>query len=262
MAIPDFQSIMLPFLEILQDGQVRTTAEVTDLLADRFKLTEQERQELMQSGQTHFYNRVAWAKTHLKNAGLIDNPTRGKVSISEAGRKVLGQKPSIINCKFLKQFPSYLQFIGQAPGLDKKEEAVAKDEIATESTKTPEETLEASYQAIGDALAVEVLDRVKSCSWKFFERLVVELLVTMGYGGSFAEAAQVVGRTGDGGIDGLINEDKLGLEAVTFRRNAGNIPSVAPKFRNSLAAWRGLRPKRASCSQLRRFPKRLGITSK
>src|SRR5476649_1817477 len=110
---------MLPFLETLQDGKERTMRELTEQLALRFKLTEEERQEHLPSGpQSLFYNRVAWAKTHLKNAGLIENPVRGKVSISEEGRKVLLQKPSTINCKFLKQFPSYLKFIGYSSDQD------------------------------------------------------------------------------------------------------------------------------------------------
>jgi restriction system protein len=238
MAIPDFQAIMLPILETLQDGQVRSTGAMTDLLAERFKLTDQERQELMQSGQPVFYNRVAWAKTHLKNAGLIDNPTRGKVSISEAGLKVLGQKPAIVNCRFLKQFPSYLKFIGQAPDDDKVD---GKDETALETTKTPEEALEASYQLLRNTLAVEVLDHVKRCSPSFFERLVVELLVAMGYGGSFAEAARVVGQAGDGGIDGIINEDKLGLDVVCVQakrwENAVGRPDVQ-KFAGSMEGLR------------------------
>src|SRR5947208_14733099 len=123
VAVPDFQSVMLPFLEILQDGQERTMRELTEMLAVRFKLTDEERQEHLSSGpQPVFYNRVAWAKTHLKNAGLIQNPIRGKVSISEAGKKVLDRKPPTVNCKFLKQFASYLKFIGQTPGPDGDEQ--------------------------------------------------------------------------------------------------------------------------------------------
>jgi len=144
----------MPFLEVLQDGQERTMRELTELLAVRFKLSEEDRQEHLPSGpQPLFYNRVAWAKTHLKNAGLIENSVRGKVSISEFGRKVLLQKPAILNCRFLKQFPSYLSFIGQTPS----NEHNGKDEDVIEGTKTPEETLAAAYQAIRNALADELL---------------------------------------------------------------------------------------------------------
>src|SRR3954447_8129870 len=111
---------MLPFLETLQDGNERTMRELTGALAAHFKLSEEQLQEHLPSGpQSLFYNRVAWAKTHLKNAGLIENSVRGKVSVSEAGRKVLLQKPSAVNCRFLKQFPAYLRFIGQTPSDEK-----------------------------------------------------------------------------------------------------------------------------------------------
>ncbi len=116
MAIPDFQAVMLPLLENLQDGQERTMRDLTATLADRFNLTDEDRQELLPSGQqTVFSNRVAWAKSHLKAAGLIDNPVRGKVSISEMGRKELLQKPAIINCRYLKRFPSYVDFVLHFP---------------------------------------------------------------------------------------------------------------------------------------------------
>jgi restriction system protein len=157
---------MLPFLEVLQDGQERTMREVTELLSLRFKLTEEERQEHLPSGpQSLFYNRVAWAKTHLKDAGLIHNPVRGKVSISTEGQKVLLQKPSNISCRFLKQFPSYLKFIGQTPGQDDEE----KEEAVIESTQTPLELLDASFNTLRKATAEELLARLKTCSPSFFE---------------------------------------------------------------------------------------------
>src|SRR3954447_24727971 len=131
---------MLPFLETLQDGNERTMRELTGALAAHFKLSEEQLQEHLPSGpQSLFYNRVAWAKTHLKNAGLIDNTVRGKVSISEAGRKVLLQKPATVKCRFLKQFPSYLKFIGQTPGQD----SGCEEETVIESRQTPQELLDA-----------------------------------------------------------------------------------------------------------------------
>jgi restriction system protein len=212
MAIPDFQSLMLPFLETLQDGKERTMREITELLAARSKLTEEERQEHLPSGpQSLFYNRVAWAKTHLKNAGLIDNP-HGRASISEAGRKVLLQKPPSINSRFLKQFPSYQKFRGQVPGPDGED----KDEPILESTKTPMELLESSFNTLLKATAKELLDRLKACSPGLFEQVVVKLLRAMGYGG-FAGEAKVTGKPGDAGIDGIIKQDKLGLDVVCIQ---------------------------------------------
>lgn len=241
MAVPDFQSVMLPFLETLQDGQERTMREVTDALATRFHLTEEERQEHLPSGpQPLFYNRVAWAKTHLKNAGLIDNTVRGKVSLAEAGRKVLLQKPATINCRFLKQFPRYLKFIGQSP----TSEGDGKDETVLEGTQTPEESLAASYLALRNALADEVLDRVRSCSPAFFERLVVELLVAMGYGGSRTDAGQAVGRSGDGGIDGIIKEDKLGLDVVCIQAKRWEKTVGRPEVQAFAGSMEGFRARK------------------
>jgi restriction system protein len=213
VAIPDFQSVMLPFLETLQDGKERTMRELTEQLALRFKLTEEERQEHLPSGpQSLFYNRVAWAKTHLKNAGLIHNPVRGKVSLSKAGQNVLLQKPSIVNCKFLKQFPSYLKFIGHA--LDPDGEG--REETVTESTQTPLELMDASFNTLRKATAEELLARLQTCSPAFFEHVVIRLLRAMGYGGVTGDAS-VTGKSGDGGIDGIIKEDKLGLDVVCMQ---------------------------------------------
>ena len=204
---------MLPFLETLQDGKERIMRELTEALAVRFGLTDEERQELLPSGQqTLFSNRVAWAKSHMKNAGLILNPTRGKVSISDAGRKVLQQKPATINCKFLKQFPPYLTFIGQAPGQGNE----GKEETVLESTQTPLELLDASFNTLRKATVEELLAKLKACSPGFFEHVVVRLLRAMGYGGVTGDAS-VTGKSGDGGIDGIIKEDKLGLDVVCIQ---------------------------------------------
>jgi restriction system protein len=206
---------MLPFLEALQDGQERTMRELTELLAGRFNLTDAERQELLPSGQqTVFSNRVAWAKSHLKNAGLIDNPVRGRVSIADAGKKVLAQKPATVNCRFLKQFPSYLKFIGQLPKAEGKD--VPQEEAILEGKQTPLELLDSSFNTLRNATAGELLARLRTCSPGFFEQVVVRLLRAMGYGGVAGDAS-VTGKSGDGGIDGIIKEDKLGLDVVCIQ---------------------------------------------
>lgn len=213
MAVPDFQSAMLPFLETLQDGKERTMRELTEQLALRFNLTEEERQEHLPSGpQSLFYNRIAWAKTHLKNAGLIDNPVRGKVAISPEGRRILLQKPTSINCRFLKQFPSYLKFIGRS----QDENIAVVEDTVIESTQTPLELMEASFNTLRKATAEDLLSRLQSCSPAFFEQVVVRLLRAMGYGGVTGDAT-VTGKSGDGGIDGIIKEDKLGLDVVCIQ---------------------------------------------
>lgn len=241
MAVPDFQSAMLPFLEALQDGQQRTMREVTELLAEKFQLSEADRQEHLPSGpQPLFYNRVAWAKTHLKHAGLIENAVRGKVSISAEGQKVLLRKPAAINVRFLKQYPSYLQFIGR--GQDAAGEA--KESDVAEGAKTPQEVMAGAYQAIRNALADEVLDRVRACSPAFFERLVVELLVRMGYGGSLTDAGQAIGRSGDGGIDGIIKEDRLGLDVVCIQAKRWERTVGRPEVQAFAGSMEGFRARK------------------
>jgi restriction system protein len=212
MPIPDFQSLMLPLMEVLADGEEHIMRDATAALADRFQLTEAERRELMQSGQTVFYNRVAWAKTHLKYAGLLDNPIRGKVRLSPLGREILETKPGAINCRFLKQFPSYLAFIGQGEPDGGAGEAL-QGPATLESDKTPLELLDSSYRALRKTTAEELLSRLKACSPAFFEQVVVKLLLAMGYGGIAGEGL-VTGRPGDAGLDGVIKEDKLGLDVV------------------------------------------------
>jgi restriction system protein len=212
MPIPDFQSIMLPFLLELRDGQERAVREVASALAEHFHLTEAERQVLLPSGeQTLFNNRVGWTKSHLKSAGLIDNPTRGRVRISEVGVKVLAQNPDHINCRFLKQFPSYLRFIGQSPEASPGSEEVS-EAVVIESSQTPQELIDSSFHALRKATAEDLLTRLLACSPGFFEIVVVRLLQALGYGAT--GEALVTGKSGDGGLDGIIKEDKLGLDVV------------------------------------------------
>ena len=178
---------MQPLLEALADGRERLIREITASLADRFKLTDEERQEKLPSGQqTVISNRVAWVKAHLKNAGLIDNPTRGWVRLSDLGRKVLAKKPATVNCRFLRQFPPYLKFIGQSESGDVSENS--DEPTLAESQKTPLELLDESYQTLRKATIEELLSRLKSCSPGFFEEVVVKLLVAMGYGGVITPA--------------------------------------------------------------------------
>ena len=208
MSIPDFQTIMLPFLRFIEDRQEHTFKEAIPFLANRFGLTEEERRQLLPSGkQSKFSNRVYWTKTHLEKAGLLNSPKRGTFVITEEGVNVLLNKPSYINTKFLEKYRSYQQF--RTPKKNYKES------IAIEIEKeTPEEILENAYQQLQDALSLEILENIKSCSPYFFESLVVDLLVSMGYGGSRKEAGQAVGKSGDEGIDGIIKEDRLGLDII------------------------------------------------
>ena len=211
MAIPDFQSLMLPLLEFTGDGKDHTNRESIDHLTHSLKLTEDEQRELLPSGlQRRFDNRVHWARSYLKQAGLLENPARGTFRITDEGKKVLQSKPDAINIKFLKQFEKFTDFQNRSH----KNGASKDDASADEATTTPKEVLEENYEKLKSELAAELLDTVKQCSPKFFENLVVELLLKMGYGGSRKEAGMAVGRSGDGGIDGIINEDRLGLNVI------------------------------------------------
>jgi restriction system protein len=206
---------MRPLLEVLSDGKEWRMRDVVDTLATRFRLTPEEREEMLPSGQqTLFNNRVGWAKTHLKGAGLIANPSRGKVTLSDEGRRVLAAHPDAINCRFLRQYPSYLELVGRSRADDESEEQDAVD--GTESDQTPLELMDESFHALRRATADELLVKLRECSPGFFEKVVVKLLHAMGYGGVSGEAL-VTGRSGDAGIDGIIKEDKLGLDVVCIQ---------------------------------------------
>jgi restriction system protein len=209
MAVPDFQSLMLPLLRITGDKQEHSIPETIDLLAEEFGLTDEERKELLPSGrQSRLDNRIGWARTYLKKAGLLEGAGRGRFRITERGLQVLKDKPARIDMRFLDQFPEYVHFRSLSR---EAEEADGKD---AEVNQTPEEVLELSYQNLRRTLAQELLERIMKCSSRFFESLVVDLLVAMGYGGSRKDAGEAVGQSGDGGIDGIIKEDKLGLDVV------------------------------------------------
>jgi len=211
MPIPDYQVLMLPLLEGLADGQERSIRELDELLAVRLGLTQEEQNQMLPSGQsTVFRNRVGWAKTYLKNAGLIDNPTRGRVRISTAGKEVLARKPTSIDNRFLEQFDGYQKFIGKI--IDDGSVKPLPDTTLPPVAVTPREQFETSFESLQKALAEELLGRLQESSPEFFEHIVVKLLQAMGYG-----EGRVTNYSHDGGIDGVINEDKLGLDVVCIQ---------------------------------------------
>lgn len=198
---------MLPLLKLAGDGKEHTKGAVIEELARHFSLTEDEQKELLPSGnQAKFTNRVGWARTYLTKAVLLETTGRARFRITKRGLQVLGQNPAVINNDFLNRFPEFVQFRSRSQKSVKQESA--------DSIQTPEETLEASYQGLRGQLVQELLERMKGCTPSFFESLVVDLLVAMGYGGSRKDAGQAIGRTRDGGIDGIIKEDRLGLDVV------------------------------------------------
>jgi restriction system protein len=220
--IPDYQSLMLPLLRLVSDRQEYKFRDIVDGLSEQFNLSDAERKELLASGQQPIFdNRVGWAKTYLKKAGLLDTPKRATILITQRGLDVLKQNPEGINARFLRQFPEFVEF--QTTKRDTSHEEQTSDEI---DTQTPEETLENAYRKIRKSLALEILGKVIEQPSGFFEKLVVELLVKMGYGGSFKEAGKAIGKSGDEGIDGTIKEDKLGLDIIYIqakRWQPGNV---------------------------------------
>lgn len=215
MPIPDYQSLMLPLLQFASDGSEHTFSEAIDALAQKFNLGETEVQQVLPSGkQTYLQNRVSWAKTYLVKAGLLETPKRGRFILSTRGNEVLKQNPPAIDNKFLQQFSEFSKFIKVTKPL---EGVLSDGATSTSDVLTPKESLEKSYQFLRAQLAEELLAQVKSASPSFFEQLVVELLVAMGYGGSRADAGQAIGKSGDGGIDGVIKEDRLGLDVICLQ---------------------------------------------
>lgn len=210
MTIPDYETLMLPVLEIARNGET-SVPEAEAEIAARFGLTEEEREQMLPSGrQRLLHNRIHWAKFYLTKAGLLESPRRGRFVISEAGKKVLEVPPARLNTKFLLTLPAFRDFYRKA---DTGEMAAAKPDGAP-STATPEEVIEGAFSTFQQALQTELLERILQNSPSFFERVIVELLVAMGYGGSHGNASQRLGRSGDGGVDGVINEDVLGLDQV------------------------------------------------
>jgi restriction system protein len=211
--IPDFQTLMLPVLTFSADGQEHAKRDVVEALAQQFQLSEVERAALLPSGQqTTFDNRVSWAISYLKHAALLERTRRGFFRISERGLDVLRQGPQRIDMKYLERFPEYIEF--KERGLRGRNGKTPQFQVEESGPQTPEELLESSYLHIQQELAQDILARVKACPPSFFERLVVELLVQMGYGGSRRDAGAAIGRSGDEGIDGIIKEDRLGLDTI------------------------------------------------
>ena len=208
--IPDYQTLMLPVLKSVADGKEHKFRQIADSIAKNFGLTEEELGCLLPSGnQSIFDNRVGWAKTYLKKACLIEYKGKGVLKITERGKQVLKDSPQKIDNKFLKQYDEFNEFQNK---VNPKEE---KQETETDyKNQTPEELIETAFHDFQKSLAEELLDKIRNVSPSFFEKLVVALLVKMGYGGSIKDARQAIGRTGDEGIDGIIKEDKLGLDVI------------------------------------------------
>lgn len=241
MAIPDYQTVMLPLLRLLEDGREYNLSEVVDSLAEEFNLSADERQQLLPSGQaTVIRSRAGWARTYLKKAGLVASTRRGFFRITERGHKVLASKPERIDVKYLEQYPEFIAF----RELRHERPTGPSATVGDSSDVTPEEALDSAYQRLRVDLEAELLDQVKSASPSFFERLVVELLVRMGYGGTLSDAGQAVGKSGDGGIDGIIKEDRLGLDAIYLQAKRWEGTVGRPEIQKFAGALQGHRARK------------------
>lgn len=246
MAIPDYQAIMLPLLKFASDGKEHSLREAYSTMCDVFNLSDEERTRLLMSGRKPIIDdRVAWARTFLGQARLLDSTGRGVFRISERGRTLLAENPPVVNDNLLKRYSEFVDFLNRKK---KKSNDKTQAEIvpvdSEETLKTPEESLESAYQSLRDNLSTEILESIKSCSPSFFERLVVELLVKMGYGGTLQDAGQAIGRSGDEGIDGIIKEDRLGLDVIYLQAKRWENSVGRPEIQKFAGALQGKRAKK------------------
>ncbi|NIE67054.1 restriction endonuclease [Burkholderia sp. Ax-1719] len=245
MSIPDYQSLMLPFLRAIANGQEHRFREVVELLANEHQLSDEKRNTLLPSGTAPvFDNRVGWARTYLKQAGIVESQRRGYVNITERGKTLLAQNPCRIDNKSLDVYPEFIAF-RQRRSSETRSAVMpmqqSGDHAPENDESTPEEAFALAYQRLRANLEVELLDQVKSSTPAFFERLVVDLLVAMGYGGSRQDAGSVLGRSGDGGIDGTIKEDKLGLDVIHIQAKKWEGAVGRPEIQKFAGALQGQR---------------------
>lgn len=244
MAIPDYQSLMLPLLEFTRDGKDHTISEAVEAIANQLGLSSEDRSEMLPSGgQQKLFNRISWSRTYMVKAGLLEPVGRGKFKITTRGVTALHTKPSKINVDFLNQYPEFVEFRART----RSKNAAATDVVETNvspSEQTPQELLEISYQALHSQLAQDLLDKISTASPRFFEKLVVDLLVAMGYGGSRKDAGKAIGKSGDDGIDGIIKEDHLGLDAVYIQAKRWKATVGRPDVQSFAGSLEGQRARK------------------
>lgn len=243
MPIPDYQSCMLPLLKLAEDGEEHSIREAVNTLSSQFGLTEEEKAALLPSGtQTIIHNRVGWARTYMKKAGLLTDPRKGHFKITERGKNLLSQTLDRIDNSILNQFSEFIEF--KTTHKEKISEIKKEENNKDDSFVTPEEAIEYGHQKILANLSEEILTRIKECSPSFFERLVIDLLVAMGYGGSRKEAGQIIGKSGDEGIDGTINEDRLGLDVIYIQAKKWENTVSRPEIQKFAGALMGQKAKK------------------
>lgn len=246
MPIPTHEDAMLPVLETLADGQSHHRRDLTETMIERFQLTPAEREALLPSRKSSVIgSRTGWALSYMKQAGLVQSPRRGCYEITALGRETLAAGPSRIDNDFLQRFETFRDFRARS----RTERAALHDEGAAISPtlpplsigQTPDEALEEAYARMRASVEAELLDAVKQAAPGFFEQLVIDLLVKMGYGGSRTEAARAIGRSGDGGIDGVIDEDRLGLDVIYIQAKRWEGSVGRPEIQKFAGALQGQR---------------------
>jgi len=241
MAIPSYEEMMLPLLKHVSDQDTHPLSELREFLALQFKISDEEKNRILPSGvQTYFSNRVHWARTYLLKAGLIISPQRGYVKITSEGLNALKENPERIDSKYLEKFPDFQEFISKS--LEKKSKTNYK--IIDHTTENPRELMESVYEKLRLNLMDELISNIKSCSPDFFEKLVVDLLLKIGYGGSRLDAGRAIGGTGDGGIDGIIKEDKLGLDTIYIQAKRWEGTVGRPEIQKFVGALLGQKAKK------------------
>jgi restriction system protein len=246
MPIPDFQTVMLPLLRLASDRQEHSVRQAVESLSEFFSLSDQERRELLPSGrQATFDNRVAWAVTYLKKAGLLEPTRRSHFRVTPRGLQVLNGQPARVDMKYLERYPEFVEFRTKRNHReDGVPTSVAPAQDEEPETQTPEEAIEEAHQRLRNDLAADLLQQIMACSPGFFERLVVDLLLRMGYGGTRKDAGQAIGKSGDGGIDGIIKEDRLGLDVIYIQAKRWDGSVGRPEIQKLVGALQGQRAKK------------------
>ena len=245
MPIPDYQTCMLPLLRFVADGDEHTFKDAVEALATEFELTEAERGEYLPSGQQPVIdNRVGWASTYMKKAGLLSAPRRGIIKITERGRVILEKPPARLDLAYLGKFPEFIAFKKLRHKKNGDESPSEAFVPSREEDNTPHEAVEAAIDRLRSELAAEILAKMKSSSPVLFEEVVVDLLVKMGYGGSRKDAGQALGRRGDEGLDGIIKEDRLGLDIIYIQAKRWEATVGRPEIQKFAGALDGQRARK------------------
>jgi len=240
-SIPTYEQFMLPLLRFLSDGEVKKLADAYEHLSSHFNLSDEQRRVLLPSGnQSVVENRIGWAKTYLKKAQVIDYPKRGVMSITQRGLDLLATNPATLTQQTLTKYDEFKQFKNKVNNSRGQKQEIQQQELDS----TPTETLELAYSTLRSDLAEDLLRQVKSMSPTFFERLVVDLMIALGYGGSRREAGQATSRSSDGGIDGIISEDRLGLDVIYLQAKRWEDSVSRPELQKFAGALQGVRAKK------------------